>query len=134
MAKIDAFFKYMIEQGASDLHLAAGAKAKIRKHGELEEMSYPELTNEALQSLLFEITTEDQKKAFLARRDLDFAYEIPGLARFRANYFEQKRGSGAVFNSFLTTIPLSAWGRKVRWCCVIITGKERARRAGSKPR
>ncbi|UCD34169.1 MAG: type IV pilus twitching motility protein PilT [Nitrospiraceae bacterium] len=104
MAKIDAFFKYMIEQGASDLHLAAGAKAKIRKHGELEEMSYPELTNEALQSLLFEITTEDQKKAFLARRDLDFAYEIPGLARFRANYFEQKRGSGAVFRVIPTKI------------------------------
>lgn len=104
MAKIDAFFKYMIEQGASDLHLAAGAKAKIRKHGELEELNYPELTNEALQSLLFEITTEDQKKSFLSKRDLDFAYEIPGLARFRANYFEQKRGSGAVFRVIPTKI------------------------------
>ena len=97
MAKIDAFFKYMIENNASDLHLSAGAKAKIRKHGELEELEYPELTNESLQSLLFEITTEEQKNSFLAKRDLDFAYEIPGLARFRANYFEQKRGTGAVF-------------------------------------
>jgi twitching motility protein PilT len=104
MAKIDAFFKYMIEHDASDLHLTAGAKAKIRKHGELEEMDYPELSNEALQSLLFEITTEEQKKKFLATRDLDFAYEIPGVSRFRANYFEQKRGSGAVFRVIPTEI------------------------------
>ncbi len=104
MAKIDAFFKYMIEQGASDLHLSAGAKAKIRKHGELVEMEYPELNNEAVQSLLFEITTEDQKKKFLATRDLDFAYEIQDVARFRANYFEQKRGTGAVFRVIPTEI------------------------------
>ncbi|MEW6599339.1 MAG: type IV pilus twitching motility protein PilT [Nitrospirota bacterium] len=104
MAKIDAFFKYMIEHKASDLHLSAGAKAKIRKHGELEEMDYPELTNEAVQNLLFEITTEQQKDAFLAKRDLDFAYEIPGVARFRANYFEQKRGTGAVFRVIPTNI------------------------------
>jgi len=104
MAKIDAFFKYMIEHKASDLHLSSGAKAKIRKHGELEEMDYPELTNEAVQSLLFEITTEQQKNQFLERKDLDFAYEIPGVARFRANYFEQKRGTGAVFRVIPTEI------------------------------
>jgi twitching motility protein PilT len=104
MAKIDAFFKYMIENNASDLHLSSGAKAKIRKHGELEEMDYPELTNEVLQSLLFEITSEEQKKIFQEKRDLDFAYEIPGVARFRANYFEQKRGTGAVFRVIPTEI------------------------------
>ncbi len=104
MAKIDAFFKYMIENEASDLHLCSGAKAKIRKHGELEEMEYPDLNNDVLQSLLFEITTEQQKEAFLAKRDLDFAYEIPGMARFRANYFQQKRGMGAVFRVIPTEI------------------------------
>lgn len=104
MAKIDAFFKYMIENNASDLHLSAGSKAKIRKHGDLEEMDYPELTNEALHDLLFEITTEEQKNRFTEKRDLDFAYEIPGVARFRANYFEQKRGTGAVFRVIPTEI------------------------------
>jgi len=104
MAKIDVLFKYMIEQNASDLHLSSGAKAKIRKHGELEELDYPELTNDAVQSLLFEITTEEQKNIFLAKKDLDFAYEIPDLARFRANYFEQKRGTGAVFRVIPTEI------------------------------
>ena len=104
MAKIDDLFKYMIEQDASDLHLSSGAKAKIRKHGELEEMDYPELTNEAVQSLLFEITSKEQKNVFLASKDLDFAYEIPGVARFRANYFEQKRGTSAVFRVIPTEI------------------------------
>lgn len=97
MPKIDAFFKYMMENDASDLHLSAGSKPKIRKHGELEEIKYQELTNEILQVLMFEIITEEQKKHFFTKKDLDFAYEIPGTARFRANYFYQKRGLGAVF-------------------------------------
>ncbi|UOD35635.1 type IV pilus twitching motility protein PilT [Deferribacteraceae bacterium V6Fe1] len=97
MAKIDAFFKYMIENDASDLHLSAGCKPKVRKHGELEEIKYQELTNDILKMLLFEIITEEQKKRFLEKKDLDFAYEMPGVARFRANYFYQKRGLGAVF-------------------------------------
>ncbi|HDH10979.1 MAG TPA: type IV pilus twitching motility protein PilT [Nitrospirae bacterium] len=104
MAKIDAFFNYMIEHNASDLHLSTGAKPRIRKHGELEDMDYPELRNDTLKELLFEIATEEQQKTFLARKDLDFAYEIPGKARFRANYFDQKRGMGAVFRVIPTEI------------------------------
>jgi len=97
MAKIDAFFKYMMENDASDLHLSAGCKPKIRKHGELEEIKYQELTNDILEVLLFEIISDGQREKFLQKKDLDFAYEIPNIARFRANYFYQKRGLGAVF-------------------------------------
>jgi twitching motility protein PilT len=104
MAKIDALFTYMIENNASDLHLSTGTKPKIRKHGELEELDQPVLTNDHLRALLFEIATEAQQKIFLDRKDLDFAYEIPGVARFRANYFEQKRGLGAVFRVIPTKI------------------------------
>ncbi|HDH04708.1 MAG TPA: type IV pilus twitching motility protein PilT [Nitrospirae bacterium] len=104
MAKIDAFFNYMIEHNASDLHLSTGAKPRIRKHGELEDMDYPELRNDSLKELLFEIATEEQQKVFNSRKDLDFAYEIPGKARFRANYFNQKRGVGAVFRVIPTEI------------------------------
>lgn len=104
MAKIDALFNYMIEHSASDLHLSTGTKPKIRKHGELEDLDQPELTNEYLRELLFEIATEEQKKAFNEKRDLDFAYEIKDVARFRANYFEQKRGIGAVFRVIPTKI------------------------------
>ena len=104
MAKIDAFFNYMIEHNASDLHLSTGAKPRIRKHGELEDMDYPELRNDSLKELLFEIATEEQQEVFNSRKDLDFAYEIPGKARFRANYFDQKRGMGAVFRVIPTEI------------------------------
>ena len=104
MAKINELLNYMIEMKASDLHLCAGAKPKIRIHGELSEADHSELTNQALQDLLFEITTDEQKALFLRKKDLDFAYEIPAVSRFRANYFEQKRGTGAVFRVIPTKI------------------------------
>ena len=104
MAEIDTLFNYMLENDASDLHLSTGSKPKIRKHGELEEIDAPVLTDEGLQKMLFEIANEEQKEIFLAKKDLDFAYEIPGVSRFRANYFEQKRGTGAVFRVIPTKI------------------------------
>ncbi len=97
MAKIDSLFKYMTDNKASDLHLSVGSKPKIRKHGELEEIGTHELTNETLKELLFEILSEEQGKKFSENKHLDFAYDFPGIARFRANYFMQKRGLGAVF-------------------------------------
>ena len=104
MAKIDAFFKFMMENNASDLHLSSGYKPLIRKYGELEEINYKVLTDEMLEVLLFEIITEEQKEYFLKNKDLDFAYEIPGKSRFRANYFMQKRGLCAVFRIIPDTI------------------------------
>jgi twitching motility protein PilT len=104
MPKIDSFFNHMIEQNASDLHLSVGSRPRIRLHGTLKEMDSPELNNNLMQEMLFEIISEAQKKAFIARRDLDFAYEVPGLARFRANYLVQKRGLAAVFRVIPTDI------------------------------
>jgi twitching motility protein PilT len=104
MAKIDDLFKYMIEQNASDLHLSTGSKPQLRLHGELVDTEHEVLTNDALKELLFEIASEQQQSIFLTKRDLDFAYEIQGVARFRANYFEQKRGMAAVFRVIPTKI------------------------------
>ncbi len=97
MAKIDAFFKLMVDAGASDLHLVAGAVPRVRIHGELQKIKYPPLDNEELKSMLYEIAPEDKIKIFEETGDVDFGYEIPKLARFRANYFRQKNGVGAVF-------------------------------------
>ncbi|WP_022850966.1 type IV pilus twitching motility protein PilT [Limisalsivibrio acetivorans] len=99
MAKIDAFFNHMMEEGGSDLHLSAGVKPLLRKDGELTEIpfKYDFLTNDMLKELLSEIATPLQWENFQKNKDLDFAYEIPGKARFRANYMYQKRGIGAVF-------------------------------------
>jgi twitching motility protein PilT len=97
MAKIDAFFQLMHDQKASDLHLVSGQQPALRIRGEIERIKYDVLTNEALKVLLYEITPEHKIKQFEETGDVDFAYEIPSLARYRANYFQQKYGVGAVF-------------------------------------
>jgi twitching motility protein PilT len=97
MAKIDAFFNFMNESGASDLHLAAGSQPIVRVRGELERISRPALENDELKTMLYEITPEYKIKIFEETGDVDFGYEIPGLARYRANFFNQKYGAAAVF-------------------------------------
>jgi twitching motility protein PilT len=97
MAKIDAFFHLMHEQGASDLHLISGQQPAIRIRGDIERIKYDILTNDALKVLLYEITPEHKIKTFEETGDVDFAYEVPGLARYRVNYFQQKNGIGSVF-------------------------------------
>ncbi len=97
MAQIDAFFKLMNELGASDLHLAAGQKPALRIRGELERVKYNVLDDDTLRTMLYEIAPEHKTKIFEETGDVDFAYEIPNLARYRANFFRQKNGVGAVF-------------------------------------
>jgi twitching motility protein PilT len=104
MAKIDAFFQLMHEQGASDLHLISGQQPAIRLRGDLERVKYNVLDNDELKAMLYEITPEHKVKQFEETGDVDFAYEIPGLARYRANFFEQKYGVGAVFREIPSEI------------------------------
>ncbi|MFC1821966.1 type IV pilus twitching motility protein PilT [Thermodesulfobacteriota bacterium] len=104
MAQIDAFFKLMNEQGASDLHLISGQQPVLRIQGELERVKYKLLENDSLKAMLYEITPEDKVKVFEETGDVDFAYEIPGLARYRANFFEQKYGVGAIFREIPSDI------------------------------
>jgi len=104
MAQIDAFFKLMNDQGASDLHLVSGQQPVLRIGGELERVKYPPLENDALKAMLYEIAPEHKVKEFEETGDIDFAYEIPGLARYRANFFQQKYGMGAVFREIPSKI------------------------------
>ena len=104
MAKIDAFFKLMNEQGASDLHLAAGSPPALRIRGDIERVKYKVLGNDDLRAMLYEIAPEQKIKLFEETGDVDFGYEIPGLARYRANFFMQKNGVGAVFREIPSTI------------------------------
>ena len=104
MAKIDAFFKLMHDQGASDLHLISGSQPILRVHGDMERVKYKALENDELKAMLYEIAPENKIKVFEETGDVDFAYEIPNLARYRANYFQQKWGVGAVFREIPSTI------------------------------
>jgi twitching motility protein PilT len=104
MAKLDAFFKLMVDQGASDLHLVSGSQPILRVSGELQRVRYAVLESDDLKKMLYEVAAEYKIKQFEETGDVDFAYEIPGLARYRANYFVQKYGVAAVFRQIPDTI------------------------------
>jgi twitching motility protein PilT len=89
----------MVEQKASDLHLTSGAPPFLRLNGNMSPLNYRQLTNQDVQGLIFEILTEKQKKLFIEKWELDFAYVVEGLGRFRCNVFMQRKGLGAVFRT-----------------------------------
>jgi len=104
MAKIDAFFKLMNDQGASDLHLVSGSQPILRVHGEMERVKYKLMENDELKVILYEICPENKIKVFEETGDIDFGYEVPNLARYRCNFFQQKWGIGAVFREIPSEI------------------------------
>jgi twitching motility protein PilT len=97
LANIDGFFNMMKEQGASDLHLISGQQPMVRIDGEIERIKYPVLQIEELKKMIYEITPEQKIKQFEEQGDVDFAYALAGVGRFRANFFKQVNGIGAVF-------------------------------------
>lgn len=98
LASIDELLKIMREQDASDLHVTSGAPPILRLHGDMVPLSnFKELQTQDVQGLLFEILSEKQKKNFIEKWEIDFAYAIPSIGRFRVNMFMQRKGLGAVF-------------------------------------
>ncbi|HYO12198.1 MAG TPA: type IV pilus twitching motility protein PilT [Thermoanaerobaculia bacterium] len=98
MPRIDELFHYLKDHKGSDLHLAAGLEPRIRLHGSLEPVEgWPALTHDALASLLREIASDEDWEEYEKTGDLDFAYGLAGVARFRANFLRQENGGGAVF-------------------------------------
>src|SRR5690242_4559580 len=132
MPTIDTLFRMMVEQGASDLHLISGHPPAIRINGELERVAGETiLTPDGLRELLYEITPLAKKDHFESTGDVDFGYEIAGLARFRANLFQQKYGCGAVFrripNKVLTAenlglLPILTKAAMLKKGLVLVTG------------
>ena len=104
MARIDAFFRLMNAQGASDLHLCAGSVPALRIRGDLEPIKYKEFESDELLEMLIEITPEPKLKEFQETGDVDLSYELEGVGRFRANYFRQANGVSAVFRQIPTRI------------------------------
>ncbi|MDR1041605.1 MAG: type IV pilus twitching motility protein PilT [Deltaproteobacteria bacterium] len=105
MAFLDAFFKFMHDVGASDLHLCSGNQPLLRLKGRIEKIKYKVLESAELKKMLYEIAPEEKVKIFEETGDVDFGYEIPNIARYRANFFNQKWGVAAVFREIPTKIP-----------------------------
>ncbi len=97
LQKIDRFLKLMNDRGASDFHLTVGRPPMLRVSGTMEPIRYRTLSQADFVDLLRPVTPQHLWKEYEASGDLDFSYELPGVARYRVNVFQQQRGSGAVF-------------------------------------
>jgi len=85
-----------VSRGASDLHLSAGLAPLLRIDGDICPLDGPVLDASQVLALIHELMSDSQRKAFASHQDLDFAHELPGVARFRVNAFRHARGAGAV--------------------------------------
>jgi twitching motility protein PilT len=104
MAKVDTLLALALKHKASDLHLRAGLPPLIRVHGHLQPLPGGE-SNDGDAEILLELLSADQLHVFEKRHDLDFAYELSGVGRFRANFLRQHQGIGAVFRVIPSQIP-----------------------------
>jgi twitching motility protein PilT len=104
MPAIDQYLTQVLERNGSDLHFLAGDPARVRQYGELKALSDQPLTSESVKTTLYEIMPKLAVERFEAKDGTDFAYAIPGVARFRVNVMRQLNGMGAVFRA----IPSSA--------------------------
>ena len=96
--EIDRFLRKLVELKGSDLHLSISAPPMIRKDGEMQHLpGFPVLTAESMERMIMPIVPERNKGEFVRTHDSDFAYELSGLCRFRANLFVDLKGIGAVF-------------------------------------
>jgi len=89
---------YVLEVGASDLHLTTGAPPTIRMNGHLRAVeNFPVMTPQVVQNTMYAILTQKQREKFEENLELDFAYSLPGKARFRVNVYKQRDSVGAAF-------------------------------------
>ena len=90
---------FSVKNKASDLHLSAGLPPMIRVDGDVRRINIPALDHKQVHSLVYDIMSDKQRRDYEEFLEVDFSFEIPGLARFRVNAFNQNRGAGAVFRT-----------------------------------
>lgn len=105
MGRIDTFLELVVKQNGSDLHLVSGNPPMIRLYGDLFRVKYRELTAAETTDLLCETMTAEVRQTFQAYHGVDFAYEVPGLSRFRVNAYCHLGGVGAVLRVVPSSVP-----------------------------
>jgi twitching motility protein PilT len=93
-----------VKNNASDLHLSAGLPPMIRVDGDIRRINVPALDHKGVHNMIYDIMNDKQRKDYEEFLETDFSFEIPGLARFRVNAFNQQRGAGAVFRTIPSKI------------------------------
>ncbi len=95
---------FSVKNKASDLHLSAGLPPMIRVDGDIRRINLPPLDHKELHDMIYDIMSDNQRKEYEEHLEVDFSFEIPGLARFRVNSFNQNRGCAAVFRTIPSEI------------------------------
>ena len=96
---ITELLAFSAKQGASDLHLSAGLPPMIRVDGDVRRINVPAMEHKQVHALIYDIMNDKQRKDYEEFLETDFSFEVPGVARFRVNAFNQNRGAGAVFRT-----------------------------------
>ena len=96
---ITELLAFSAKQGASDLHLSSGLPPMIRVDGDVRRINVPPLDHAQVHDLIYDIMNDKQRKDFEEFFETDFSFEVPGVARFRVNAFNQNRGAAAVFRT-----------------------------------
>ena len=101
---IGELLAFGVKNGCSDLHLSAGLPPMIRVDGDVRRVNVPSMDHTVVHDLIYDIMDDKQRKDYEEFLECDFSFEIPGLARFRVNAFNQNRGPGAVFRTIPSEI------------------------------
>lgn len=96
---ITELLAFSAKQNASDLHLSAGLPPMIRVDGDIRRLNVPAMDNSEVRRLIHDIMNDRQRRDYEEHLEVDFSFEVPGVARFRVNAFNQARGAGAVFRT-----------------------------------
>ncbi len=96
---ITELLAFSAKQGASDLHLSSGLPPMIRVDGDVRRINVPVMDHKEVHSLIYDIMNDKQRKDYEEHFECDFSFEVPGVARFRVNAFNQNRGAAAVFRT-----------------------------------
>jgi twitching motility protein PilT len=97
--EISDLLAFSVKNKASDLHLSAGLPPIIRVNGDIRRINLPEMSHKTVHDMIYDIMNEGQRKVYEESLEVDFSFEVPSLARFRVNAFNQNRGAGAVFRT-----------------------------------
>ncbi len=125
-AEMDSLLRALVEQGGSDLHLRVGEPPLLRHDGEMRRMEGQQaLATEQLESMIVSIMPEQNREEYAECADTDFAYEISGLARYRANALRDRKGAAAVFRvipAAVVTVDQMGVSEEVRKLCYLTKG------------
>ena len=105
MVAIEELLRELVENGGSDLHISSALPPVIRVDGKLKRMDYPPLSPEQVESLMFPMLSNEQRRRLEQEWELDFSYGIEGLSRFRVNFYKDKGNYAAAFRTITSVVP-----------------------------